>query len=788
MASVEIRATGSSVDIPSATLAILQFDAETSRAPAQNLWHLEMLHTNRWRSVRWFNERDYGGALGGPSPYSATVLGYNSVAFAAGVRAQLDDEPPRGPLVVLHQRDTGCYGFLRDRLALRIQRVPPGLGDAGQAWAPKERHAIDEILLRFPQRVLKGEESIEARAVNWFAFAPDSAWRVVLELRLGTRRLPVLIRTADVEEQRVIACSLLLEPTDPLHADLLENMISYAAIGWPEIAVVDLEDRRPDGYDARAITSRLQLQAARAVRTPARTAAELDLDDWPVRGARRLVVPGGRGDDLLGLEALQPWLARGGVALRVDGHDRMTLAGAGNEAQWVVRRWALWYHGCPPARWQGSLFTSRAVLRMLSALHRDHAQLVGALGIAEKPEAHRRAVARLLASRVRGGSVEETVGATAAALDLDKLVGGAMMPRTASAARGWLERAFEDASLADRLDIARVLTRGDLLADALAKDRPALLTAVEATRLREAAFACAGQRPEIDFRPLAEPVAGDSVADDLRRAGALSAAELIAAWARLRDSDAQHPLNHLGAEVEQVALDRLAASRSLADEGLQAPDAGHDISIESYGLLHLLGREQGSTWIIPAGAREFPPNAVSAVIGEVTQARQAEQQARRDLPAIGTAVLLLGAAALAALVVAVLDAARLAVSVDMWTGVAAVGTFALCLVALGAYRWYALRGQERERHELVLAQVVLTASVLVAGLAVLIHVIRASVVEDTVAIGLMAAVLAGFLFLLWRAQLAPRWTADLLAILSEPKGLLTWVQRKQSSEPPTKGP
>ena len=69
----------------------------------------------------------------------------------------------------------------------------------------------------------------------------------------------------------------------------------------------------------------------------------------------------------------------------------------------------------------------------------------------------------------------------------------------------------------------------------------------------------------------------------------------------------------------------------------------------------------------------------------------------------------------------------------------------------------------------------------------LIHFIRASIVEDTVAVGLMAGVLAAFLFLLWRAQLAPQWTADLLATLSEPKGLLTWVQRKQSGEPPVKG-
>src|SRR4051812_24770263 len=159
MPRVAIRAGGPSVDVPRASLAILQFDAEASRAPAQDLSALAALRDPRWSPVRWFNERDFGGMLGGPSPYGATVLGYNAVAFSADVRAQLDAEPPSGPVVILHQRDSDCYGFLRDRLALKSHRVPL-LGDVSHASVPSERRARDEILLRFPQRVLETRDSL----------------------------------------------------------------------------------------------------------------------------------------------------------------------------------------------------------------------------------------------------------------------------------------------------------------------------------------------------------------------------------------------------------------------------------------------------------------------------------------------------------------------------------------------------------------------------------------------------------------------------------------------------
>jgi hypothetical protein len=139
--------------------------------------------------------------LGEPSPYDVLIFGYNAIAFSPTVRAALDAEPPRSPLVVLHQLRPDDYRFLTGRLQLTLRRAPGGHTE--EAFVPYGRER-DEILLNFPATPLQDASSLRARAINWFEFEPGSAWRIALEARVGARRLPVVVRTADTEPQRVV--------------------------------------------------------------------------------------------------------------------------------------------------------------------------------------------------------------------------------------------------------------------------------------------------------------------------------------------------------------------------------------------------------------------------------------------------------------------------------------------------------------------------------------------------------------------------------------------------------
>jgi hypothetical protein len=283
----------------------------------------------------------------------------------------------------------------------------------------------------------------------------------------------------------------------------------------------------------------------------------------------------------------------------------------------------------------------------------------------------------------------------------------------------------------------------------------------------------------------AEVINDDRVIDDLRRAGSLGAAELLTAWCQLRSAAPDHPLSKACERVEAAALDRLATSHSLTDEVLESA-TGHDQSVEGLALVEWLGREPGSTWMIPAGARESPPNVMRAVIHEVARARRAEQDARLDVPALGTAVLILGAVALAAVVLALFDAAGVEwVSIDGSTAITGASVFGAAVLRLMGLRWLALPrllSDRKQERDLALAQLTILAAILLAGTALLLYVLKASDLKDAVVFGVVAGVLALVLLGLWRMRLAPRWTAELLAILSEPRGILQFVRDRQTAE------
>jgi hypothetical protein len=836
------------VHVPRAKIAVLRHDAETAHTPSYDLGALPAIRDDRW-DVLWFDDDSYGGMLGQPSPFSALVLGYNAVSFTEDVRVALSESPPADPIVLLHQLRPNCYEFLRERLELRLEQ--DSRVDIDSARVPDERTPDDEVLLRFPRIAGAARGSIEAKAIRWFSFKPGSAWRVVLETRDDTPRLPVLVRTADVEQQRIVACSLLLEPGDPKHAALLENMLTYAAHGWPEIAVIERTPERAD-FDPEGIARKLRVQGARTIRYQCGD-KDVKFDEWPLRGMRRVVLAA-EDKDVTETPDAQAWRTAGGVAILVDADQSVTVRAEPTDAEWVARQWAAWYAGCPPRRWQTSVFACREVLRMLEGLRGDevgawadklderagrlpadqakavrdrtkrlreqaklHAATARELGLhgegsAYAPSDFAPEVAALLSGRVKHGNVDETIGATVAALDLDTMLWHRQLAATKIATPGrsighavgdaafaltpygrwrvirWLKAQFKRAPLADRLDIARTLRSKVLLGKALDEKKhftnlPRGLSAVEVSRLREAVLACHG----VELRQLPGHV--EKALDDERgvladlRDGSLRCAELIEPFMRCRLLAPDHRLSRRSEKVEEAAFEGLAVSCTLARPDRLAGSNGHDISVEGLALLRWLTLEPGSALQMRPHSRELPAKAVSAVLGEVERARSAEQSARVDVPALGTAVWLLGAATLSVLWVALLAAMKqFDVTVTGRHGLVGGIAFAASLAFLAVLRWLGLRPHRQkhpERRDLVFAQLVLFGIVVIGLVAGVWNLASTDWKPNLAVIGAAAGIVALLLAVLRRLRLAPIWAVEVAAIFSDPKGLLSYVLGKE---------
>jgi hypothetical protein len=85
-----------------------------------------------------------------------------------------------------------------------------------------------------------------------------------------------------------------------------------------------------------------------------------------------------------------------------------------------------------------------------------------------------------------------------------------------------------------------------------------------------------------------------------------------------------------------------------------------------------------------------------------------------------------------------------------------------------------------EERDLVFTPFVLRGFALGAGAAAVRQVLEASPLKGTLVLAVGAGILAVVLLGLWRPRLAPRWTAELLAILSEPRAPLEWAGRRAS--------
>jgi hypothetical protein len=214
----------------------------------------------------------------------------------------------------------------------------------------------------------------------------------------------------------------------------------------------------------------------------------LDFRRWPFWGTADVVVPeacdptqrpGWPDADVF---HAKPWLRRGGRVVVRGQTDSLTIRHGESDAHWVARRRAAWFNAVPPAEWhggglpkRGSIVATRAILRVLAALHdvsgpgrmlgqtavrpvleRLEARGAGIdpalLGL-PAPAVFTEPIAALLRHRIgRADHVDWTVSATIAALDVNELLGrGALRDGVRRRLERWLLAQRRQCSLEDRL-------------------------------------------------------------------------------------------------------------------------------------------------------------------------------------------------------------------------------------------------------------------------------------------------------------------------------------------------
>lgn len=752
--------SGDFIDVPRTTIAVIQNEAEALRTPNRDLRRLFAGGEERWH-VDYFGERSFQAALANTHLYDGLVFGYNAIHESAELKAALREAPPPCHMVILHQYNLDCLEFLRGEVALRLCNLPSG---DGGAHPPAECSQEDEVLLNWPHSVLPIGDG-DCQALRSFSFEPGSAWRVMLDVERQRRRLPVLVRTATTAPARIVACSLLLDVQNEVHRRLLENVVMYCTLGRPRVAVLD--SPAADGsYIPAQLAAKLRLQGAGTmIVRPGEDGVRVG--DWPLRVAERVVRPAGSDDqpgpgsapgDATHRNA-ERWKKAGGAIVEVHPDGSATARLEMEDTHAIARRWAAWFHGMPERKWSHRVFQLRAVLRMLDEIDADARKQFGL----RAPARYREQARALLAPRVQDGSLEDTVGTTAAAYEIDALVGGCL-PRRRGCSRAavarWLRARVEDGDGAaggtppeERLDVARSLADPHLFARVLRLlARGEALGATAVIRLREAAVACREHadvwKPEL-LKIHSARLTGARIARELD-GQLLASAEFVAAAAAFKrhlgdDRElAAYTQQALDDEPAWVAVATLARIGSLAQGQPQTTQSPQEVSTEALALHRYMGGERSATFQIWPQATEIPAKAVEALLLEVAAARAQRDRVERDRSALGLSVAVSTGIAIATI------GALLWGDFDRHHGLhtpgrlAAFGWVAIPLLLFGG--WFALgRWGDPDRRDIRLARHTVTAlslgSAAAAGVWLTSHV-RVLGTLGTVAIFAILAVIA----------------------------------------------
>ena len=797
MPSLDVGGSGCTAELPRVRVGVIRHQGETMLSPSHDVVPFLAARDRRW-AVTPFDERDFGGALGAAAELDVIVLGYNAMLYTPELRAALEQAPPTAPILLLHQREQHCFGFLRDKLAVEIIELDP----VSAAVTPRERSDAFEPLLNWPHVQRPPDSRFAAKAIRALSFSPDGAWRVVMEAQQGAQRFPVLIRTRSDFSQRMVACSLLLRPAaDEAHGKLLENLLVYCAFGWPEVGLVELA-----GHDA-AITRMRDLEhgmamwTQRTVRVTVPSGAKLPIGTWPLQGVKRVVAPAELTADRIGADDSAPWFRRGGELIRVDADGRIAVTSELTDRFIVVRQWAMWFGGVSDVAWLERLSFARAVLRMLNEIAEDPSKLPADLRFSVDPGDYVDEVARLLHSRLRPDNVEETISATAAALDLDRLVGKqALTILKRRLVRRWLKAQLDGAVWGDQLDILRCLGERDLLREHIdgwrdesrAGDPRRRVDALVATRLREAVRACwpKGDEPsDLLDADLLATLDGDPVVNDLRHSPLLCA-DFVSALYSLGPGAKTSALFDPAQFPNSVPI---AVGRVRAGGLYTAAADVRAVCAHTQAVLRHLERHPAGLRFSPEGG-ELPSSVAESVLEEATRARASEREARRDLPTLGKTVLLFATATLAFAAVGLLDLWNLAnftVRVDHWWPlVVAGGVPAVVLVVLR----YGLRLPEEgdERRDVWVGQSALALASLALA-AVPATLVWRGLATDNLSLAITLApatgafTLAALLVVLRHFGLVPRWATSVPTLVGSVTGFVGGITSRltgPSSEPP----
>jgi hypothetical protein len=630
------------------------------RTPAFDLGPFLNAHKERWR-VREVND-PMSAAASHDAGLDAIVLGFNAIYDSTRPpRSAARLRRPPGNLVVLHQLEAECFGFLRGELALEVR--PFEAVELHAIAVPKERRARNEPLLTWPHDLIGDFEGTSAKAQALYGFQPDpeSLWRVVLEALVGGERVPVLMRTAMVMPERLVACSLLLEWRDDWHAVLLDNILTYCGLGSPNVAVVTPGSE--DEYDVTAVVERLRLRGAYAVTLPPGDRFEIGTLPGTVK---HVIAPVSLAPDEVFTDdaRARAWAKGGGILARMGRDGELTAHSRASDEDWVGRRWATWYGGRARDDWERRLSSARAVLQMLARID-DREGALGAEQLAEYPAED---IAEYLAKRVKDGNCEETISATAMAWDIHRLLGGrGLTSGNAREVEGWLRGAFgraPGADLADmrpppvedQLDIARALTDADLLRRAWNRMADEPVTALSLTRMREALVACdAGREYTTLPDSVREALDSEAVVAELEDRPLL-AAEFLYAAAALEHAVQDHPVATLHGPAVRTALSVVCARGVLGRYGDDIdPEAvgATQITTEALALMEHMRERPTSTWQIKPESDDVPALAVQEVLREGARTRKASAKRAAETRALGLALWLMSTLAAAAAALAI---------------------------------------------------------------------------------------------------------------------------------------
>jgi hypothetical protein len=466
-------------DRPSYRIALVQNESEALHNPAFDL-SVGLADRQHWR-VELFSKRTFDAFLRFRRDFDCLVVGYNA-CYRTGLLDLINAAELRLGTLVLHQIELDPGRDVPMRLSPDLLYRPVRLAEAAEAARPPAGEDFDhEPILNWPndlRREIAGTVECEIRATR------HAPWRHLLEVAGGASGRAVLLRAPASSPWPVAVCSLLLDGRRDVHAQLIENLLTYCAAGFPRAAIVSANQKV-----RRRLIRKLRVRGVHAVGEEDATA--LDFGRWPLKGVTDVVVH--EAELPLPEDAdTEAWRLRGGRLVEM-ADEGTVIRLSEKDAQWVARIWAAWLQARPRESdfVYSSLLACRAYLRTRACLEQHAGSPAALLGLPPPPR-ERDAFLKLVRKRLAGRPhVDSTISATVAVLYILELGSVPIGKRRERSVRAWLEKQADspETAVEDLLDIARVLRKPDLL-DRARQRLPETLSAVTLTRLMAAGLAC----------------------------------------------------------------------------------------------------------------------------------------------------------------------------------------------------------------------------------------------------------------------------------------------------------